>query len=83
MQVLCRFSEGDADEALTQYVAFMDNVAVKCRAEFASFDTNSGRLHCVSLLYSHMAAPSSFYTKLWAVVQQLLLLSHGHWTGIS
>jgi len=39
-----RFSEADADEAMMQYIAFMDNVAVKCRAEFESFDTNTGRI---------------------------------------
>ena len=70
-----RFPEADADEAMMQYIAFMDNVAVKCRAEFESFDTNVGRID--SLFYSHMTAASSSYTKLWVVVQQLLLLSHG------
>jgi len=70
-----RFPEGDADGALMQYVAFIDNVAMKCRAEFESFDTNIGRID--SLFYSHMAASSSSYNKLWVVVHQLLLLSHG------
>ena len=54
------------------YIAFMDIVAVKCRAEFDSFDTNIGRID--SLFSSHMATASSSYTKLWLVVQQLLLL---------
>jgi len=70
-----RFPEADADEAMMQYIAFMDNVAVKCRAEFESFDTNIGRID--SLFSSHMAAASSSYTKLWHVVKQMLLLSHG------
>ena len=70
-----RFPEGDADETVAQYSDFIDNVAVKCHAEFADFDTNTGRVD--SLLYSHMAAPSSSYVKLWAVVKHVLLLSHG------
>jgi len=55
-----RFHEGDADLAMIQYVDFLGNVAVKCRAEFASFDTNIGRVD--SLFYSHMTALSSPYT---------------------
>jgi len=70
-----RFPESDADEAVKQYVDFIDIVAVKCHAEFATFDTNTGRVE--SLLHSHMAAPSSSYLKLWGVVKQILLLSHG------
>jgi len=58
-----RFSESDADVAETQYINFIDNVAVKCQAEFAAFDTNTSRVD--SLLYSHMVAPSSSSIKLW------------------
>ena len=39
-----RFPESDADEAEKQYGDFIDNVAVKHRAEFATFDTNTGRV---------------------------------------
>jgi len=67
--------ESDADEAENQYVDFTDNVAVKYHAEFATFDTNTGRVD--SLLHSHMTVPSSCYLKLWGVVKQVLLLSHG------
>jgi len=52
-----------------------DNVALKHQAEFATCDTNTGRVE--SLLHSHMAAPNSSYLTLWGVVKQVLLLSHG------
>jgi len=64
----------DADEAKRQYGDFND-VALKHQAEFATFDTNTGRVE--SLLHSHMAAPNSSYLTLWGVVKQVLLLSHG------
>lgn len=51
-----RFPERDADEAEKQYGDFIDNVAVKCHAEFSTFDINTGRVE--SLLHSHMAAPT-------------------------
>ena len=69
-----RFPEVDADRAVSEYVDFIDNVAVKCHSEFAAFNTASGRVD--TLLHRHMASSTS-YVKLWAVVKQLLLLSHG------
>ena len=39
-----RFPERDADEAEKQYGDFTDNVALKHQAEFATFDTNTGRV---------------------------------------
>jgi len=36
---MCRFAE-----AMTLYIDCIDSVAVKCRTEFAVFDTDTGRV---------------------------------------
>jgi len=38
------------------YVEFIYNVAVKCHAEFATFDTDTGKVEF--MLLGHLAAPS-------------------------
>lgn len=56
-----RFRECDADDAMSWYSNFIDNVATKCLADFAAFGTATARVD--SLFYSHMATDSS-YNKL-------------------
>lgn len=69
-----RFIEADADKAVYEYADFVDSVALKCHSEFTAFTLSNGRVDL--LLHKHIATSTS-YTKLWVVVKQLMLLSHG------
>ena len=72
-----RFAEKDADTAMTQYSEFIDNIVFKHISKFATFDPSKSRVDV--LLFDYMASDTS-YNKLWIIVKQLLLLSHGQAT---
>jgi hypothetical protein len=75
-----RCCEQDVDEILRQYLNFIDSDAVHC-TEFRTFcpvasATAADGNRVDVLLHGHLAANTS-YSKLWFLVKQILLLSHG------
>jgi len=62
---------------MTQYSEFIDNIVLKHTSQFATFDPSKSRVDV--LLFDYMASDTS-YNKLWIIVKQLLLLSHGQAT---
>jgi len=72
-----RLPEDDCDAILQQYGIYLEEVAGGERSRFSDFKPTASRID--TLLYQTMACDANF-TKLWKVVQQLLLLSHGQAT---
>lgn len=75
-----RIHEQDADVIIQQYTRYVDEIVAKDKSKYADFlpspvnDRNSERVDV--LFYDTMASNKAF-SKLWEVVRQVLVLSHG------
>ncbi|XP_074658438.1 uncharacterized protein LOC141911339 isoform X1 [Tubulanus polymorphus] len=66
--------DSDCDTVLNQMDEFINSVVVKTKSDFVSFNKKTDRLD--TFYHKHMQCNSSF-DKLWSVISNLLLLSHG------
>mgnify|MGYP003471112127 FL=1 len=80
LRILCetgRIHESKCDTIISEYGKFLDDIVSNDSQSFRSFVPSKNRLD--KLMYSTLADRKEF-SELWAVVQILLLLSHGQAT---
>ena len=81
LRILCqtgRIHENKCDTIISEYGKFLDDIVSNDSQSFRSFVPSKNRLD--ELMYSTLADRKEF-SELWAVVQILLLLSHGQATA--
>jgi hypothetical protein len=71
-----RFAESEAEDVIQQYCKFVDEYVDQHRSAFMSFSPGER----IDVLFHDAMAGSKHFKKLWAVVEQVLLISHGQAT---